>query len=126
MATKKQTEHAQAVAQLREILRPGDTVTAIIRSVSRSGMSRKIDFYKATAEDMVYLSPYFASVLGIGRDDRGSCRVTGCGMDMAFWATYNVGRYLFPDGFKVDGKGRNGDTSGWDRDGGYALKSRIL
>lgn len=126
MATKRQAERARAIAHLREILRPGDTVTAVVRSVSRSGMTRMMDFYKATADGMVYLSPYFATVLGIGRDKRGSCRVTGCGMDMAFWATYNAGRCLFPEGFKVDGRGRNGDTSGWDKDGGYALKSTVL
>ena len=126
MATKKQAERAQAIAHLREILRPGDTVLAVVRAVSSSGMTRMIDFYKSTDRGMVYLSPYFATVLDIGRDMRGACRITGCGMDMAFWATYNVGRYLFPDGFKVDGYGRNGDTSGWDEDGGYALHLRIL
>jgi hypothetical protein len=80
--------------------------------------------------------------------------VSGCGMDMCFNTVYNLGRVLFPDGFgvachcegttekvrpesreeataMVDGlkhkfRGRNGDTSGWDNDGGYALNKRDL
>ena|ERR1035437_1828097 len=50
----------------------------------------------------------------------------GCGMDMGFHLVYNLGRTLFPEGFKVEGRGRNGDASGWDKDGGYALKQRWI
>ena len=82
-------------------------------------------------------------------------RVTGCGMDMGFAVVYSLSRYLFPDGFgytmyknttsrigtlpkskaeaeKLAAKGyqarrgRNGDRSGWDYDGGYALNHRWL
>jgi hypothetical protein len=78
--------------------------------------------------------------------------VQGCGMDMCFHTVYNLGRTLFPDGFGEAGfdgqagirrpktseeaaemvkagwgfRGRNGDTSGWDNDGGYALNKRDL
>lgn len=80
---------------------------------------------------------------------RGGVLMGGCGMDMCFAAVYSLGRVLFPDGFglvgKRDGKkkrpatakqaarmvrdgwrfrGRNGDASGWDNDGGYALDYR--
>lgn len=73
-------------------------------------------------------------------------------MDMGFAVVYDLGRVMFPDGFGVAGKypngsdgrpttkemaakaveigatfrGRNGDPSGWDNDGGYALKQRWL
>lgn len=82
-------------------------------------------------------------------------RVTGCDMDMGFSTVYNLSRVLFPDGFGVAGEGlgkfqgktirpvnkaeaqkfagkvakfsgRNRDESGWDDDGGYALKQRWL
>ncbi len=81
---------------------------------------------------------------------RGGVIMTGCGMDMCFAAVYNLGRMLFPDGFGIEGttaagrkvrpkdrkhaaklvkagaklRGRNGDASGWDNDGGYALDYR--
>ena len=45
---------------------------------------------------------------------------------MGFEIVYNLGRKLFHDGFKVEGRGRNGDMSGHDNDGGYALKHRWL
>lgn len=84
---------------------------------------------------------------------RGGVIMTGCGMNMCFAAVYNLGRVLFPDGFGLVGerqppmslkkvratsrqhaarliragykfRGRNGDASGWDNDGGYALDYR--
>lgn len=80
---------------------------------------------------------------------RGGVVMRGCGMNMCFEAVYILGRVLFPDGFGIigehDGKrkrpatakqaarmvrdgwrfrGRNGDASGWDNDGGYALDYR--
>lgn len=84
--------------------------------------------------------------------DREGVKVSGCGMDMGFSVAYNLDRALFPDGFGVEGelplghkirpatkeeeakavekgatfRGRNGDVSGWDNDGGYALKQRWL
>lgn len=83
----------------------------------------------------------------------GGVVMTGCGMNMCFAAVYNLGRVLFPNGFGLVGerqppmsaksvranspkhaaqlvrtgykfRGRNGDTSGWDTDGGYALDYR--
>lgn len=86
-------------------------------------------------------------------DKRGGVIMTGCGMNMCFAAVYNLGRVLFPDGFGLVGerqppmspkkvratsrkhaaqlvragykfRGRNGDASGWDNNGGYALDYR--
>ena len=85
-------------------------------------------------------------------DDRGGVKIGGCGMNMCFAVVYNLGRVLYPDGFGIKGahpdkpgvsrrpktkagalrmvkagwvfRGRNGDSSGWDRDGGYALEYR--
>lgn len=91
-------------------------------------------------------------ILGYPAPKRGSgLRVGGCGMDMGFHMVYTLSRYLFPDGFgevgekgnkkkrpktKVEAEkmvkegwefyGRNGDKSGWDNDGGYALKHKWL
>jgi hypothetical protein len=73
-------------------------------------------------------------------------------MDMGWELVYTLGCYLWPEGFGIKGKlplgrtcrpatkekaalavskgaefyGRNGDTSGWDDDGGYALSHRWL
>ena len=94
--------------------------------------------------------PEVADAIGDRWDDRrGGVVVGGCGMNMCFATVYALGRALFPDGFGIvgekDGKrrrpktakaaaqmvragwrfrGRNGDTNGWDNDGGYALRYR--
>lgn len=80
----------------------------------------------------------------------GGVVMGGCGMDMCFAAVYDLGRTLFPYGFGVEGirldgrkvrpktkagaarmvkngvvfRGRNGDATGWDDDGGCALRYR--
>lgn len=141
-----------AIAQLRESLAPGDTVYTVLRNVSRSGMSRRIDLYKMTADGPLYLTGYAANALG-ERSPDGGLKVDGCGMDMGFHLVYSLSRVLFPEGFGVVGSlpddahkyraiteggarayvaqgvkfhGRNGDASGWDNDGGYALSHRWL
>jgi hypothetical protein len=88
--------------------------------------------------------------------DEFSIVVGGCGMDMGWHLVYCLSRCLFPDGFGIEGitsdgrkvrpetkehaehmlshtayagisfRGRNGDTSGWDNEGGYALTHRWL
>lgn len=96
---------------------------------------------------------YTASkAIGVRFDqNNGGVVMSGCGMDMSFAAVYALGRALFPNGFGLVGskigsegyrraksrnaaaqmirngwtfRGRNGDASGWDADGGYALDYR--
>lgn len=127
-------EYENTRAELLKLLKPGDTVFAIVRSVARSGMSRRIDFYTRQGDDMRWLTPYMVR-LGVMDEshaawrkhgDYAGAKINGCGMDMCFEAVYHLGRKLWPEGFKVEGRGRNGDTSGHDKDGGYALKYRTL
>jgi hypothetical protein len=146
------TEREQAFATLRENIQVGDTVYCILRSVSRSGMSRVISFVTIKDGDTRTWDYSIACVLGESLDKRKGVKVSGCGMDMGFATVYNLGRVLFPDGFGTEGKdamgrtvrpksrdaaaravargfvfrGRNGDKSGWDNDGGYALDHRWL
>lgn len=84
---------------------------------------------------------------GMREGKNGGIVFGGCGMNMGFSGVYSLGRALYPNGFGTIGKdangeeyrapnkniaaryknkgivfrGRNGDTSGWDDDGGYAL-----
>jgi hypothetical protein len=156
--TAKEAEKQEAIDHLRKILKPGDRVYGIVRTVSRSGMSRTIDFYTFQAGDRcdrVYLSGWIATALDYKRTEQGALKVGGCGMDMIFHVVYSLGYVLFPGGFGIPcGKcgiraltldfasrlrglvcggggahefwGRNGDRSGWDDDGGYALKHESL
>lgn len=155
MSKQKQTERAEAIARLREFLKPGDAITTTVLHVSRSGMSRSI-MCQAVMKDgdgkpyIGDISWLVARACGERLDDRGGVVMGGCGMNMCFAVVYNVGRVLFREGFGVEGtrpngrkvrpktkagaarmvangvkfRGRNGDASGWDEDGGYALRYR--
>ncbi len=91
-------------------------------------------------------------ILGEPRGKWEGIKVGGCGMDMGFHIVYALSCALFPEGFgelgtgphghKIRPKtkekaaecvakgvkfyGRNGDKSGWDNDGGYALNHKWL
>lgn len=146
-------EREEARARLLGWLKPGDTVYCILRHVSRSGMSREIGLVIPRG-DGVMLHPNYAAatLLGYRVGKRDGIIVRGCGMDMGFHIVYTLGRVLFPDGFGIEGtapngdkvrpatreyaaravaagyvfRGRNGDASGWDCDGGYALRHAWL
>lgn len=97
--------------ELRKILAPGDTVYTLVRSVSSSGMSRRISCYVARDKDIRNLDVLIADAIGWALAKDSGIRVAGCGMDMGFHLIYTLGRYLWPEG--------TGENS---RDGGYALK----
>lgn len=119
--TKKEQQSA-ALDALRSILNPGDTVTTVIRSVSRSGMSRSIDCYVLSCKDGTiskrWLSRLVATALGYSFDEKHEAvKVSGCGMDMGFHLVYNLSYALFGEGMTVSQLGR---------DPGYDLKQEWL
>ena len=130
----------QDVAESRSLLlkwlKPGDTIYTVLRHVSRSGMSRKIDLYKIEDGQPIFLTGHAAKVLGERWDfDRGGIVVGGCGMDMGFHLVYNLSYALFKDGFECIGDGcpandhNNGDrdyTPHMHSDPGYALNHRWM
>lgn len=151
-------DQIEAIEEMRKKLKPGDTVYTILRHVSRSGMYRVIDAFVIRNNVPLRYSWTIARAIGARYDKRHEgIGISGCGMDMGFEIVYNLGRYLFPDGFgercqsegcsfrpgtEKEAKecnkglepgisphefyGRNGNKSGWDNDGGYALKQRWL
>ena len=98
-----QQEVEEALAKLRELLKPGDTVNTILRHVSRSGMSRSISLISADMQELDY---WASRVLGDSIDQKhGGIRIGGCGMDMGFALVYNLSARLFPGGFGCIGNG---------------------
>ena len=136
MTTARKTEQAEAVARLQEWVKPGDTVHTVLRSVSRSGMSRRIDCYKLVNGEPQYLTGNVATACGYSFPRQGEgLRVNGCGMDMGFAVVYDLSSVLFPNGFECVGEScpsndhSNGDRSyaaHHHKDGGYAVKQRWL
>jgi len=126
---EKSEQQKKAIAFLRKALKPGKTVYTIVRKVSSSGMSRQISTFITQKNSTIDITWYVAHALDYRRDpNNGALKVNGCGMDMGFHVVYNLGRKLYPNGFKLAKKqhGRNGDKSGIDTDGGYALRQEWL
>lgn len=129
MAKYSKKETQEAIDELREMLKPGDRVYTVLRHRSASGMSRSIDLFIVRENQLARITWLIARALGDTIDqNHGGIKVAGCGMDAGFEVVYNLGRVLFPQGFDLPegAYGRNGDTSGHDTDGGYALKQEWL
>lgn len=125
---QREQDRREAIEYLRSILKPGDTVYTVLRHVSASGMSRRIDIFEIRNDCPICLTYWVSIALGYKRSDKGGLVIEGGGMDMDFHVVYELGRFLFPKGFELPkGKiGRNGDKSGFDKNGGYALNQRWL
>ena len=133
--TKEQEKKNEAIAGLRDLLKPGDTVYTQLVHCARSGMYRTIDLYLIRNNEPLRITWGACQAIG-ARYDRNheAMGMSGCGMDMGFAAVYNLSYVLFPEGHECIGKGcpsndhSNGDrdyTSGaghMHRDGGYALR----
>lgn len=115
----KQAEIDEARESLARMLKPGDTVYTVLRSVSRSGMSRQIGILVPSGTGEFFYPNYSASILlGEPMNKAGDgVKVGGCGMDMGYHVVYSLGRALYPEGFGCSGKGcPSNDHSNGDRD----------
>ena len=92
----KQAE-MNARAALLNILEPGDTVYAILRHVSKSGMFRRISLYVIKDDQPLLLDSLASQVLGIKLRKEEGIPTTGCGMDMGFHLVYSLAHRLFDE-----------------------------
>ena len=101
--TSKAQQKALDVAYAREqllthYLSEGDTVYTVLRSVSSSGMSRKISLKVAKEGKILDLTYYASIVLDwplVEVNGSRALRVGGCGMDMGFHTVYELSSTLF-------------------------------
>ena len=100
---RKYTEEdkARAAAFLQPLR--GRTLLGIVNSVSRSGMSRRIEYYAAGTDGKVWRIGWAMSAIAdFSYDvDKGGILAHGCGMDMIWHCIYNFNmamkRREFPD-----------------------------
>lgn len=118
------TAQSQALADLRAMLKPGDTVYTRLNHCSKSGMMRVIDLFVIRDNEPQHITWAACQATATAYNDKHEgMRMDGCGMDMGFAAVYHLGRVLWPDGTPEPHGTRNGQP---DTDGGYALKHRWL
>jgi hypothetical protein len=108
----------EACNSLREFIAPGGTVYTRLNHRARSGMMRVIDLFVIQDNEPRRITWTVCQALGktYNRKHEG-LKMSGCGMDMGFYAVYRLGHALWPNGT------RNGEA---ESDGGYALKQRWL
>lgn len=114
MATRhvSDAEREKAHRFLRSVLDDGATVYTVLRSVSRSGMSRTIDMYALEYEEYymtgkkpvkrclpVYLSGYAADLCGFDVNRKsgfhnGYIIMRGCGLDHGLSAVQSIAKAL--------------------------------
>ena len=124
MARATKRERAEAIANLRQMLKPGDVIFTRLNHVSASGMTRWLDLFVIRDNEPLRLTWSAAAATDhIYCDRRESLKIEGGGMDMGFSAVYSLGHALWPDGTDSPHGTRNGEP---DTDGGYALKQRWL
>lgn len=131
-------ERTDALTRLREMFPVGSTAYTVLRGVSRSGMTRKIDVYAMTDGEPGAVTYLVSQVTSFRRDRQsGALVVPGCGMDLGFHVVYAMSLNLYPDGFECIGERcPANDHSNGDRDysphwhgrgaGGYAVSQRWL
>jgi hypothetical protein len=89
---RMRAENAKQV--LLNILKEGDTIYTVLRHVSASGMSRRIDLYTFKDNKPVYLTGHYAMMQGEDPPKDGY-KVGGCGMDMGFHLVYTLSSLLY-------------------------------
>lgn len=96
-ASQKAERKAESLAYLRKLLKPGSTVYTVLRHVSRSGMSRRIDLYAHSKDGPIWITGPVGRVLDYREADKGGLVVGGCGMDMGFHLVHSLGYALYGD-----------------------------
>lgn len=112
MTKAQQAERQQAIADLREMLKPGDTVYTILDHVSRSGMARAIRVLVPAKNpdgtiamyggEIAFLHPNYKVGLALGLKhwrrhgrEQDALMIGGCGMDMGFHLVYELASVLY-------------------------------
>jgi len=140
LTKQQQSEREEAIAELRELVKPGDTIRTILRHVARSGMSRRISLVISDGEDVRDITWLAAKAMGDPVKQRGQyvqdagLYVGGCGMDMGFHVVYSLSHTLYPTYACIGDRCPSNDHSNGDRDhsphhhnsGGYAISQRRL
>jgi hypothetical protein len=123
LTKKEQSAREEHREVLRTMLKPGDVVWTIIRSVAASNMSRKVTALAVVEGRIVDVTWRAAHAIGYTVNEHHELRVHGCGFDAGYEVVHNLGAVLWPNGTETPHGTRNGKP---DSTGGYALKHERL
>ena len=99
--SKKEKAVAKTVLELRELLKPGDTVYTKLNHVSRSGMTRSIEVMVFRDNEPINLTWRVSEILDYKIHNKHyGLKVGGCGMDMGFHVVYSLSYALYGFGYE--------------------------
>jgi hypothetical protein len=113
MNKKAWTENKQIEARKALIenykLKPDDTLLIVIKSVSSSGMCRRMRVLMPDNRDISWL---IAELCDLSINSVG-LKITGCGMNMCFWLADHITYCLYGKALPKDLKGNGGNCIAW-------------
>ena len=86
MNTKQRKQDEARDNLLANYIKPEDTILIVIKSVSSSGMCRRMRVMTSSFSDITYL---IADLCDLSMNNTG-LRIQGCGMDMTFWLANHI------------------------------------
>ena len=103
---QKTNKKEAAIASLlktfsRKDIQP-DTVYAVLKHVSASGMQREISFYIAGKNGIENINYDISQILGIPFGKTHGLKIKGCGMDMGFATIYDLSAEVFGNPKKLN------------------------
>ena len=106
--TKKELSN-ESKKYLKSLISEDSKLIISIKSVSKSGMSRRMRVYTQNLTD---ITQDVARLIEASTNDKGLL-VTGCGMDMTFWLANTITYYLFDNKKSIAFKGNGGNCLDW-------------
>lgn len=94
---EKQNKKIEAQRQLKLYIKPTTTLIIFIKSVSRSGMSRRMQVFTVNKKNgrLQWLTGYVANLIDYKLNNDDTITVSGCGMDMTFWLADRITQELY-------------------------------
>lgn len=105
MAKISKDELEETKKFLRSLLKPGQKIWGEVVWVNKMGTSRVIRLKIVHEEQIMDISWHVAKFIGNWNENHWGVRVGGGGMDMVFNTIYNLGHYLYPEGYQCIGDG---------------------
>ena len=104
--TKKELKQEEAKKiLLKHYIKPSTKLLIVIKSVSRSGMTRRMKVLVNNND----ITCYIADLCDLSVNNTG-LMVKGCGMDMTFWLADYITQCLWPDKKPKTLKGNGGGS----------------
>lgn len=93
---RREMERSLETANLKQWIKPGMTIYAVLRGRSHSGLSRTFELYVVFKQEICRITWSVARILALPYDERvEALRIKGCGIDAGREVVERLGQALF-------------------------------